>query len=479
MRGELRDSVARGMAWSLAEKAGSMLLQMGVSILVARMLSPDDYGVMAILTVFTTLSLVVVDSGFSQTLIRSEHPSPNDYRSVFGFNLVVSVILYGSMAALAPLLADYFGQPVLRKIAPVLFLLLPLNALCVIQQTMYARRLKFDTLSKAVFASTVLGGGVAVAMALTGCGVWSLVGQRLAAMGGKAAMLWALSDWRPTGRFDSRALRSMAPYSLRLMTTDLIATLYNNISQLFVAKMYSTQMLGYFNQGQKLKELPVAATVQSVQNVTFPALSKIRDDAEKFAESYRQLLLTVAFFVFPVMSGLIAVADDLFALLLGEKWMPTVPYFEVLCLSGLFAPLAMVAYNVLKVKSDGNVIVRLEVVKKIFMTAILAVTIPRGVSAIAWGIVAMAVCEAVLNVRATLRFTILPLRRLLGSILPAALLSGAMFGAVALFDRCVALPLPLDLLSEILVGAAVYAGLALLFRPEAVRILLRMAKQRR
>lgn len=479
MREELRDRVARGVAWSLAEKAGSMLLQMGVSILVARMLAPEDYGVMALLTVFATLSLVVVDSGFSQTLIRSREPSPSDYRSVFRFNLTVATLLYGVMVALSPLLAAFFDQPVLTRIAPVLFLLLPLNALCVIQQAIYTRRFRFDTLSKVVFASSAVSGGVAVAMAWSGCGVWSLVAQRLAAMGVKAALLWMLSDWRPAGRYDGRALRAMAPYSLRLLATDLISTLYNNISQLFVGKMYSAEMLGFFNQGQKLKDLPVTATIQSVQNVSFPALSKIREDSGKFAEGYRQLLLMVAFVVSPVMLGMVAVAEELFALFLGEKWMPTVPYFEILSLSGLFMPLAMVACNVLKARSDGSVIVRLEVVKKTVQTLILAVSIPCGVRAIAWGVVAMAFCELALNLRAARRFAELSFGRIARAIVPAVLLSVAMFAAVCLYGDVVTLALPLLLLTKILLGAVLYIGLSLAFRLEAAQVALGMLRRMR
>ena len=479
MREELRDRVARGVAWSLAEKAGSMLLQMGVSILVARMLAPEDYGVMALLTVFATLSLVVVDSGFSQTLIRSREPSPSDYRSVFRFNLTVATLLYGVMVALSPLLAAFFDQPVLTRIAPVLFLLLPLNALCVIQQAIYTRRFRFDTLSKVVFASSAVSGGVAVAMAWSGCGVWSLVAQRLAAMGVKAALLWMLSDWRPAGRYDGRALRAMAPYSLRLLATDLISTLYNNISQLFVGKMYSAEMLGFFNQGQKLKDLPVTATIQSVQNVSFPALSKIREDSGKFAEGYRQILLMQAFVVSPVMLGMVAVAEELFALFLGEKWMPTVPYFEILSLSGLFMPLAMVACNVLKARSDGSVIVRLEVVKKTVQTLILAVSIPCGVRAIAWGVVAMAFCELALNLRAARRFAELSFGRIARAIVPAVLLSVAMFAAVRLYGDVVTLALPLLLLTKILLGAVLYIGLSLAFRLEAAQVALGMLRRMR
>lgn len=480
MEPKLRDSVARGVAWTLAEKVGTILLQAGVGIWVARLLAPEDYGVMAILTIFATLSLVVVDSGFSQTLIRAQEPTASDYRSVFALNLMLSLLLYLLMVVVAPWLADFYATPQLAEIAPVLFLLLPLNALCVIQQTLCARQFRFDTLSKVVFLSSLIGGVVALGMAYAGCGVWSLVGQRLAAMGGKAAMLWGVALWRPAGRFEWAALRRMAPYSLRLLATDLITTLYNNISQLFVGRLYSTQTLGYYNQGQKLKDLPVLAILQSVQSVTFPALSKIRDDEKKFAESYRQLLEVVSFLLFPVMVGLVAVAPELFRLLLGEKWMPTVPYFEVLCLSGLFMPLAAVAYNVLKSRSDGEVVVRVELLKRALMTLVLILTIPRGVMAIAWGVVAMAAIEWLVNLVAASRYSELKLGRALMAHLTAALFSGAMFLVVALFKLHFAAGLSLcELLSlEILVGASAYILLALVVRPRAVKILLEIAQAR-
>lgn len=478
MAKQLRDSVARGVAWTLGEKIASILLQAGVGILVARLLSPEDYGLMAILSVFATLSLVVVDSGFSQSLIRAEEPSESDYRSVFTLNLILSVLLYLVLLLPASALADYFDQPNLAEIAPVLFLLLPLNALCVIQQTRFVRTLRFDTLSKVVFVSTVLSGVVAVAMAFMGCGVWSLVGQRLSAMGGKAALLWWRGNWHPAGRFDMAALCRMLPYGLRMLLTDLINTLYNNISQLFVGKIYSTQTLGYYNQGQKLKDLPVLAILQSVQHVTFPALSKIKDQEEKFAESYRQLLAVVSFIVFPVMVGLISVAPEFFALFLGEKWMPTVPYFEILCLSGLFMPLSVIAYNVLKSRSDGRVVVRLEVIKKAIMTLVLLLTIPRGVEAIAWGVVIMAAVEWLLNLVAASRYSLLTFGRALLAHLPAALLVAFMFLVVGFFKlHCAHLiPRPTLLVAEITVGIAAYVLPALLFRPRAVSILFELAR---
>lgn len=478
MAEQLRERVAEGMAWSLGEKILSILLQAGVGILVARLLAPEDYGVMAILTVFVTLALVVVDSGFSQTLIRAENPSQGDFSGVFGFNLVMAALLYGAMLLLAPVLAELYGAPILKQLTPVLFLLLPLNALCVIQQALLTRHFRFDRLSRIYLLSNLFGGLVAIGMALGGCGVWSLVGQRLGAMASKVGMLWWASSWRPLFSGERGNLRRMAPYSLRLMATDLIATLYNNISQLFVGKIYSTQTLGYYNQGQKLKDMPSTAILQSVQQVTFPALAKIGSEPEKFRESYRQLLTTIAFVVFPVMVGLVAVAPDLFALLLGEKWMPTVPYFEILCLSGLFMPLGAVAYNVLKVKSDGRVIVRLEILKKGVMTLVLVLTIPRGVEAIAWGVVVMAAVEWLVNTLAASRFAALSPVAVVRSLLPATLLTGVMYGAVRLFAEAFCLPLGLDLALQVVLGALLYGGLAILFRLEAVRIVREVLRRR-
>ena len=350
MGGELRDKVASGVAWSLGEKLGTILLQMVVSIVVARLLMPDDVGLMALMTFFSSLALVVVDSGFSQMLIRKGDPAQGDYKSVFLFNVVVSWIVYGVLVAVFPAVAAFYGRPILARIAPVLFLLVPVNALGTIQNTIFMRQFRFALLSKITFVASLASGVLAVTMALAGCGVWSLVGQRLSSIAVRALLLWFFSDWRPrrTQRASTRPLREMAPYSLRLMATDLISAIYTRVAQLFIGKIYSTDLLGYFYQAQKLEELPVTSTVQSVQNVTFPAFSKLAASPRKFAESYRQVVMIVAFLMFPAMTGLSAVAPDLFALLLGERWMPTVPYFEAMCLVGLFTPLAMIAYNVPK-----------------------------------------------------------------------------------------------------------------------------------
>ena len=464
----LKEKVAGGVAWSIAEKVGSMLLQMVVSIVVARLLVPEDFGVMAILTFFTSLSLVIVDSGFSQTLIRKEKPTQEDYHSVFAFNIAVALSLYAVLVVTAPAVARYYELPVIADIAPVLFLLLPINALCVIQNTIFTREFRFRLLSQANFAASFIAGVVAIVMALFGCGVWSLVGQRVTTLAVKTAILWVCSDWRPSHRFTMRPVREMAPFSFRLLSTDLIASIYNNISQMFIGKIYSADTLGFFNQAQKFKDLPLTSAMQSVQSVTYPALSKIGDQGEKFAESYRQVMMVVAFMLFPVMTGIAAVAEDLFALLLGEKWMPTVPYLQILCLTGLFQPLAIIAYNILKVKSNGSIILRLEIAKKALMTVILAVTIPHSVKAVAWGLAAMSFCEFAINFAASMRYSTLGIGRMVRTLLPTMAITVIMVLAVHFTSYVmVDCGVMTRLVAEIAVGAMTYLLLALTFRLEA------------
>ncbi len=343
------------------------------------------------------------------------------------------------------------------------------------------RQFRFALLSKITFAASLASGVLAVTMALAGCGVWSLVGQRVSSIAVRALLLWFFSDWRPrrAGRASVRPLREMAPYSLRLMATDLIAAIYNRVAQLFIGKIYSTDLLGYFFQAQKLEELPVTSTVQSVQNVTFPAFSKLAAAPAKFAESYRQVVMIVAFLMFPAMTGLSAVAPDLFALLLGERWMPTVPYFEAMCLVGLFTPLAMVAYNVLKTLSDGRVVVRLEVAKRILMTGVLAATIPHSVMAIVWGMVAMAAAELALNLAATTRYCTLSVGRFVRTLLPVAAVTALMYGTVVwgVQPRIAGLHLGLRLMVQSIAGATVFVGAAAVFRLEALRETLAIVRK--
>ena len=474
---KLVDQVAKGVAWSTVEKVCSMLLQLVVSIVVARQLVPEDFGVMAIMTFFTAVALVIVDSGFSQTLLRKESPTDNDYKSVFVFNLLSSIVLYLLFVAISPLLAHYYNLRIIIKIAPVLFLLLPLNALGIIQNTKLSREFRFGVLSRINFVASLVAGIAAILIAVCGGGVWALVAQRLLVVAVKSLLLWWRGDWRGNGSFDGRAWKAMAPFSFRLMSTDIVAAIYNNVSQLFIGKIYSADTLGFFNQAQKIKDLPVQSAVLSVQTVTYPALAKIKDDAEKFAESFRKVLMINTFVMTPLVIGMSAVAEPLFQVLLGDKWLPTVPYFEVIALAGIFYPLSMVAYNVLKVHSDGAIIFRLEILKKSIMTVVLAITILHSVMAIAYGLVAMSIVEFIVNFAATRRYTSLSWWQMLKTLLPSILLTLFMYVAVRTVGYYMS---ELDsmwiLLVQIATGVIAYIFGAWICRIEAFRETIKVAK---
>lgn len=474
----LRDEVARGVAWSMAEKIGSMLLTTVVRLVILRLLTREIFGYLAIPAAAVTILAVVVDGGFSQTLIRRrEHPSQGDCNAVFLFNMLVSTVLYGALVAAAPFVARYYGMPEIARIAPVFFLLLPLGALGAVQNAILTRRFRFAHLSKVTFLSSLAGGLAAIVLAWCGLGIWSLVAERILSQGLRSALLWRVGAWRPTWRCSLRPLRGMASFGFGLMTTELIANFYNKIPQLFLGARYSAPTLGSFDQAVKLKDMPATTGMQAVQAVTFPALSRIGDDAPKLAESYRQVVMVVAFVMFPVMLGLSAAAHDLFAALLRAEWMPTVPYFEVVCLAGLFSPIAMIAYNVLKARAGGGLIVRIEVIKKLLMTVVFAVTIPRSVMAVVWGLVVIALAEMVVNVAASLRFTELGLGRLLRTLLPVAAAAAVMYALV----RVVAVACPggaaVRLVAEVTAGAAGYLLFALVFRLEALRVVVGLAKK--
>lgn len=464
----LEHKVVSGVVWSFAEKFLTMLVQMVVSIIVARRLMPEDFGVMAILTFFTSVALTIVDSGFSQTLIRKREPSDSDYRSVFLFNVVVALLLYFVLWALAAPIARFYGHSVIKDVAPVLFLLLPINSLCVVQTVMFTREFRFKLLSNIVFFASLVSGVVAVAMAVAGCGIWALVAQRLLQMGIKAVAFWLIRRWRVRGGVSLSALREMAPFSLRLLATDLIASIYNNVAQLFVGKIYSTASLGYYSQAQKLKDLAVISTVQSVQGVTYPALSKLSADEEKFSAGFERIVRLLSFVLFPAMLGLVAISSDMFMLLLGERWMPTVPYFRILALSGMVYPLAMVGYNVLKIKSDGRLVVRLEVVKRVVMTIVLCVTIPTGIEAVAWGMTAMAFVEFLLNSGFALRLMSFGVVRLAKALLPSLLLSLIVYLGLEILNPHLAhLSVALRLTADIALAVVSYIALAWTLRLRA------------
>ena len=472
MATELKHQVVKGVAWSTVEKVYSALLQLAVSLVLLSLLSPTDYGIMAIVGAFPSILMPLVDSGFSQALIRKKEVDDLDYSSVFYVNIIISVALYSVLVALTPAISDFFEVPEFRQIAPVLYLLIPINSFSNIQNAILSRKMEFKHLSLYVLVANAVSSGVAIWMAIEGTGVWALVGQRMGVVIVKTALLWWGSSWRPKWLFSLDRIRSMFRYGSRILLSDLVSNVYYQISNLFIGKFYTKVDLGYYDRGNKIKEMPVTSTIMAVLNVTFSAFSRQKDDEAKLAHNARKVFMLWAFVMFPLMCGLIAIAEDMFRVLLPEVWLPAVPYLRILSLAGLLAPLSVISFNLVKVCSDGNMVFRIEFIKKMIATAILAITIPISVKAIAWGQVAIFVSDMVVNTLAAGRYVkSWKLWSRAVDSLPMLAVTVVMVLLIDLFGVAVAGVLPLwsVLVLKIVLGAAIYAALAQIFRLDVWR----------
>ena len=460
---ELRTKVIRGFGWTVAEKIGSALFQIVVSIVVINRIVPNDTMMVAIIAAIIAVLNTFVDSGFSQTLIRRLDSTERDFSSVFFFNMTIATSLYVGLVALSRPIAQLYDVPMLAHIGPVMFLLIPLNALCIIQQTILFKNFNFRRSSSINLGANISGGVAAVVLAVAGAGVWALVGQRLTTLIVKAVVLWFSTGWRPRIReFSGTSIASMYRFSSKLFATDLINNTYNNLPTLFMGKLFQGD-LGFYNQAQKLKDTPVVAITNTVNSVGLPALSNLSN--EKYTEGLRKLTQMLAFVIFPVMTGLVAVADNIFELLIKPIWHPAIPLFKILCLMGLFSPLAVLFNNSMKARSNGNVIVRIEVIKKIFVTAILATTIPLGATIIAWGQVAVALFDVCINFGANQRYSGYRWRALATDILPVVALCGVMYAAVWGIDVALSdCGAGVRLAAKVVVGISSYAIGTWIFR---------------
>lgn len=473
MASELKHKVVKGVAWSTIEKICSALLQLVVSLVLLSLLSPEDYGLMAIVAAFPAILMPLVDSGFSQALIRKKEVDDVDYSSVFYVNIAISAVLYISLVAIAPACERFFGAQGFVAIAPILYLLIPINSFSNIQNAILQRRMEFRNLSLYVLVANAVSSAVAIWMALEGWGVWSLVGQRLGVVVVKTAMMWVGSKWRPKLLFSLDRIKSMFRYGSRILLSDLVSNVYYQISNLFIGKFYTKADLGYYDRGNKIKEMPVTSTIMAVLSVTFSAFSRQKDDKVKLNINARKVYIIWAFVMFPLMCGLIAIAEDMFRVLLPEVWLPAVPYLRILSIAGLLAPLSVISFNLVKVCDNGNVIFRIEFIKKLIATAILAITIPISVEAIAWGQVVIFISDMTINCCTARRYV--PEWSLWSrakDVLPYLAITGLMVAfvwGVGVVGAALSIPLWVVFVAKILLGAGFYALIAELLHLEAWR----------
>ena len=465
---ELKDRVVSGFFWHSAERFGAMAVQAVISILLARLLTPADFGLVAMLVVFSAVAQGVVDSGFSQALIRKKDASQLEYASVFYINVALSLLLYLLLLLAMGPIARFYEQPELTRYAPVLFAVIPVNAFGVVQNAVIFREMRFRVSAAINLTATIVTGVVAVAMAYTGFGIWALVFQIVGKEAVRVAMMWIWNRWLPGLRFSFGAVRELFAFGSKLMLAGIITQLSNNVAQLFIGKAYSASSLGLYYQAQKLRDMFSLTTSQAILNVSYPAFARLQDERDKLREASRKIIVAMSFVLFPVLMGLIGVAEGFFALVLGQQWMGAVPYFQIFCLSALFLPGSLVAFNILRARGRSDQVLKLDIFKRLAMLVMVAVAVFISVMAVVWAMLLFAVLDMVVNLIYANRQTGYTFRQFARDSVPYLLMSVVMLGCVWAAGLLSPFMAPWLLLClKIAVGAGVYILLARFFKTEA------------
>lgn len=400
MAESLKSKTLHGAFWTLLERLGTQLVGVVVSILLARILAPSDYGVIGLLSVFLSVSQMFIDCGFGAALIRKKDCSDIEFSTVFWFNLIAAMFFYAVLFFVAPFIANYYHMPILVNVLRVIGLTLIIQALYAIQVTWLTVAVNFKLQAKVSVLSCIVSGIVGISLACCGFGVWALVGQSLSMATFSGLLYWLLSGWRPQAVFSRFAFKELFGFSSKIVASSLLHTIYVNISPLIIGRKYTTADLGFYSRADSLAALPGGIFQGTLGRVIFPVLSSIQDDDNRLKAAYNKYLRLMTSLVAPSMLLLAACAKPLILLLVGEKWLPCVPYLQLLAMGWMIDPIVLVNLNVLYVKGRSDIVLRLEIIKKIIAIAIVVVALQYGVLWLCVGRVVYGYIALALNLRA-------------------------------------------------------------------------------
>lgn len=455
----LKQKTVGALLWNLLDRMGQQVLLFIVGIIVANILSVEDYALVGMLAIFTAVANIVLDSGFSAALIQKKETTERDFSSVFWFNLVISILLYLLLISVSPFISRFFSQPKLTELAVVIFLALPINSLAIIQTTILTKEVRFKALAKANLLSMMISGIASLAMAYSGWGVWTLALQPVILSITRTLLLWIQSTWYPKRIFSVQAVRELFRFASSLLLASLINTCFLNIYSVIIGKLYPVKQLGYYTQGNKMCDMGVSMLYGSIQNATYPIFSSIQDEKERLIRAYRKTIRFTAFITFPVMAGLVVIARPVIELLLKEEWWPAIPFFQLLCAGGCFTILTAINNNFIKVSGRSDGILKLEYFKIIITILVLALTYNRPVLIMVAGLVAARAIVYFINMIYTARYTGYKIGMQFRDLLPYLLLSGAMTAFILPISHYINLNWMLMSI-QIVAGITIYITLA-------------------
>lgn len=459
MPASLKDKTVKGVGWSFADNIANSGITFLVGLVLARLLTPEEYGVMAMIMIFIAISNSIVDSGFSNALIRKIDAKRIDYNTVFYFNLVASVLLYALLFVLSPAIAAFFKEPLLVDVTRVIGCVLLINALAIIPRTLFVKDVNFKVQTKVSLIASLSSGAIGIGMALAGMGVWSLVGQQLSRQTFNTLFLWVYARWRPTWEFSWQSFREMFGFGSKLLLSGLIDTVWKNIYYLVIGRCYSSAQLGQYTRAEQFNIIFSSNLTTVVQRVSYPVLSSIQNEPERLREAYRRVIKSTMLITFACMLGLAAVAKPLILILIGAKWLTAVSYLQIICFSGMLYPLHAINLNILQVKGRSDLFLKLEIIKKAIAVGPIVLGVFLGIEFMLWGSVLTSFIAYYLNSYYSANLINYPTREQVKDIFPTFAVSGvvaAFMWGLSFLDMSPYLLLPLQVVAGLAAAFVIY-----------------------
>lgn len=385
MEKTLKEKTTSALIWSFIDKFGQQIIYIATGIVLGRILSPVDYGLVGSLVFFTAISTILVGSGYNRALLNKENLTQEELSTLFFYNVGMGVIMYVLLFFGAPYISQFYGQPLLIPLSRVLFLTTILHSFLVINGALLTKKMDLNSLAKANLFSLLPASAVAITMAVKGFGVWSLVVQTVLFTLFKVITLAYYSKWRPSLTFNNKILKELFPFSSKFMLTNLINTIFNNIYYVLIGRFYNPIQLGYYTQANKYQDIPTGLINNTFRAVSMPILSEINQDKDRLKRVLGKLIRTIAFIGFPIILGMILVAKPLFIVLITEKWLQSVPVFQTLCVAGLFVMFSSVFEETILSRGQSGKLLIVEILKKIVLVALILITLHRGLIGLALG----------------------------------------------------------------------------------------------
>jgi len=456
----LKQMTVKGLAWSFLDNIVVQGVGFITGIILARLLSPREFGLVGMVTIFIALGQSFVDSGFTQALIRKKECTQADYSTVFFFNVLVGIAWYILLLVSAGSIAGFFSQPELTGLVPVLGLGVVINAFSIIQTTQLTKRIDFKLQTRISVVSSILSGIIAVVLAFRGFGVWSLVVLSLARNILNTLFLWFWNKWKPSLVFDLTSFKKLFGFGSKLLLVGLIDTTYRNIYLAVIGKFFSAADLGFYTRADQFNQLPSQNLTAIVQRVSYPVLSSISDDFPAMKSAYKKLIKSTMLISFVLMIGLAAVAEPMVLTLIGEQWLVSAEYLQLLCFGGMLYPLHALNLNMLSVQGRSDLFLRLEIIKKALAVPVIIVGINFGIKVMIIAMIVNSLIAYYINSYWSGRFIGYSMLEQVRDILPSFMLASAVGLMVFFTGHLMAASPIITLAVQILVGSLLTIGIA-------------------